>query len=846
VIYLLAGIASLGGLLFGYQTGVAAGALHLARNAWALDGRYLVLLSTGTLIGAMVGALSSGKLADLIGRRDVIMATAALFTLGAFVSAIAPSVHVLLLGRLIVGVAVGAMSVAAPLYIAEIAPPTKRGVLVGFFQLAITAGILLAYLGNEIFSSWPNGWRYMLGMGAIPGILLSGLALLLLESPLWLALQGDEDEALSTLAKLKQNRFDSELKPVMAAGPAAKRDQFRDVFGLAGRRALFLCGAIFFFQQFVGINMVLYYAPSSLTNYIGFSQGNAFPLVVVNFLVTLLAIALVDRVGRRPLLLTSLLGMSVGLLLLAGGLGLAPSSDPVGKLTATTGLFVFIAFFAVGMGPIAWVTVSEVCPLHFRGLAMSIAVASHWLFDGLASPAALILTSELERSIIFAFCGATALIGFFVFRKIFPENRGMTLAAIQQQLAEWAEKVKDNQLIHYTITTVAASSGLLTGFSFAITASTLVLVTAQWSLSPHQQGMLVSSIPLGVVLGCFIHGPMSDRFGRRYVLMSTAALFIGGSFGSALASSLGWLMAARMAVGLALGIAGPTTGLYVGEIAPTAIRGRLLTFEAVNFGFGALMAYVVSLMFESQHDGWRYMFAFLAVPSTIYGLALLPLPESPRWLAAIGRRSAARRVFLRLQERDVNLLLGEAIADSEETGAKAWAKLVSPLYRSALALGLVVMFLNVFCGWDMVMFYAPTVLKEAGFEDTTVSFVTTLGFSIVFLLLTIIASSIVDRVGRRPMAVSGLSVMVICLGLMAAMSAVPDSTSPAIRWGLVGCLAVFVGTFALTLNTVIEVIIAEIYPQPIRGSASSLCHTMRSIFRFVFSLIFPSYSHCWD
>ena len=207
--YLLVGIASLGGVLFGYQTGVAAGALHLASNAWTLDGRYLVLLSTGTLIGALVGALSSGKLADLIGRRDVIMATAALFTLGAFVSAIAPSVHVLLLGRLIVGAAVGAMSVAAPLYIAEIAPPAKRGVLVCFFQLAITAGILLAYLGNEIFSSWPNGWRYVLGMGAIPGILLSGLALLLLESPLWLALQGDEDEALvhAGEAKTKPLRF---------------------------------------------------------------------------------------------------------------------------------------------------------------------------------------------------------------------------------------------------------------------------------------------------------------------------------------------------------------------------------------------------------------------------------------------------------------------------------------------------------------------------------------------------------------------------------------------------------------------------------------------------------------
>jgi MFS family permease len=206
VIYLLVGIASLGGVLFGYETGVAAGALHLASNAWDLDGRYLVLLSTGTLIGALVGALLSGKLADLIGRRDVIMATAALFTLGAFVSAIAPSIYVLLLGRFIVGIAVGAISVAAPLYIAEISPAAKRGRLVCCFQLAITTGILFAYLGNEIFSSWTNGWRYVLAMGAIPGILLSGLALLLLESPLWLALQGDDDEARATLAKLRFHR----------------------------------------------------------------------------------------------------------------------------------------------------------------------------------------------------------------------------------------------------------------------------------------------------------------------------------------------------------------------------------------------------------------------------------------------------------------------------------------------------------------------------------------------------------------------------------------------------------------------------------------------------------------
>ena len=471
---------------------------------------------------------------------------------------------------------------------------------------------------------------------------------------------------------------------------------------------------------------------------------------------------------------------------------------------------------------------------------MSIAVASHWLFDGLASPATIILTNELGRSLIFALCSMIALVGFFVFRNIFPENKGMTLVAIHQQFAAWADKVQDSRFVHYTVTTLVAMGGLLTGFNLAITAGTLVLVTAEWNLEPRQQGIFVSSIMLGVVLGCFIHGPMSDRFGRRYVLMSTAALFVGGAFGCALAPSLEWLVAARMAVGLAVGVAGPTTGLYVAEIAPTAIRGRLLSFNAVSFGVGVLMAYIVSLMFETQPDGWRYMFAFIAVPSTIYGLALLPLPESPRWLAATGRRSAARRVFLRLNERDVNELAGQKETNTEEAETKAWAKLASPLYRSAVSLGFVLMFLNVFSGWDMVLFYAPTVLKASGFEDTTVSFVTTLGFGIVFLVMTVLSLWIVDKIGRRPMAVSGLIVMAGCLGLMAAMTAVPNSTNPAMRWGLVGCLALFVATFALTVSTVSNVIISEIYPQDIRGAASSLCNTMRSCFRFVFSLIFPS------
>jgi major inositol transporter-like SP family MFS transporter len=179
----MVGIASLGGLLFGYETGVTAGALERGESSW---------LSTATLIGAMIGALAAGRIADLVGRRDVIMATGALFTLGAFVSAIAPSELVNLIGGLVVGSGVGAISVAAPLYIAEIAPIARRGTLICIFQLMITIGILLAYIGLAVFPDEAE-WRFLLGAGAVPGLILSGLALLLVESPVWLALMGIAD-----------------------------------------------------------------------------------------------------------------------------------------------------------------------------------------------------------------------------------------------------------------------------------------------------------------------------------------------------------------------------------------------------------------------------------------------------------------------------------------------------------------------------------------------------------------------------------------------------------------------------------------------------------------------------
>lgn len=844
----LVAIASLGGLLFGYETGLAAGALRAAQQSWGLDPSYLVLLSSGTLIGALVGALAAGRLADLVGRRDLVMATAALFTLGAFVSAVAPSVHVLLLGRLVVGLGVGAVAVAAPLYIAEIAPARHRGALVCCFQLAITLGILLAFLGNALLGAAPDGWRYLLGMGALPGLALSGLALLLVESPLWLALDGDEEGARASLRQLGHppglplppGREPSREPGREPGGAGGGEEGLRAVFSLAGRRALFLCIGLFAFQQFVGINALLYYAPAGVDPLVldlGLHAGlrGGLGLALVNLLATLAAILLIDRIGRRPLLLLSFAGMAVGLLTAAAGSSLQPG----GGSAAALGLVLFVAAFALGIGPIAWVTVAEALPLRARGLAAGLAVASHWLFDGLASPTSPLLEAEVGRAPILAIYGLVALGGLLLFRRVFPELRGLSLQAVEAAAQRWAAGVGSSRFVPYAMTTLVATGGLLTGYNFAVTAGTLVLVTAEWRLSALEQGVLVSAIVAGLAFGSFCAGGLADRFGRRYLLMSTAALFVTGAFACALAPGLAWLVAGRAAVGFAIGILAPTVAIYIAEIAPSAIRGRLLSFDAVTYGIGALAAYGVCLLFEPVPDGWRYMFAVVALPATLYGLLLLALPESPRWLAAVGKPGAARRMLARLAERDADRVLSVLRDGETAPGAASWRALRGPEARPPVTLGLALMFLLVFCGWDMILFYAPTLLLEIGFEDTTVSFVATLGLGAVFLAMTIVSLSLIDRVGRRPLMLSGLLVMGLALAAMSLLASLPGEGGPLLRWSLVGLLAVFVGVFALTLGQIAEIVVVEIFPQAIRGPGTSLAHGMRSLFAFVFSLAFP-------
>ncbi|MFZ4372622.1 MAG: sugar porter family MFS transporter [Mycobacterium sp.] len=847
---LMALIASVGGLLFGYETAGAAGALDSSDFPW---GSAHQVQSTATLLGAIVGAVFAGKVSDRVGRRDVIMVTSALFTTGAFVGALAPSVEVLFVGRLVVGIAIGAICVVSPVYIAEIAPKARRGGLICVFQLMITVGILAGFLVNQAIGGTPDSWRWILVGGAVPGLILSVLALFLVESPVWLAIKGDQPAALAALDRLGRRGSEYDIASIEPQD-GGRSGELASVVSLAGRTALFICVGLFFVQQFVGINAVIYYTTASMGElaellHLGRLDTPGVPIAVLNVLATLVPLFLVDRVGRRPLLIVSLLGIVTGLAAMAGAAVLDPSSGAA-HILSLAGPCVFIASFAIGLGPISWIVASEILPISARGLAMSGVVASQFFFDSLATPTGQLLDGGWSRPALLLVYAGVALGGLAIFSRVLPETKGISLAAINRYITARANRVRSSNFVNYSVAGLAALGGVLAGYNWGALGVTLVLINDDWKLDAFRQGVLASALLVGSMAGSFLAGPISDRVGRRYTLMSTAALFVASAFGAAVSPSLGWLLVARIGTGVAMGISGAAIGLYVAEVAPAAIRGRMLSFSTVAMGVGALLAYCAGLALQGATHGWRVMFGLFALPAAVYGLALLPLPESPRWLASTGQLGAARRSLLQLvgvtrdreAEADRQLALITATEpDSMPDHAgerRGWAQLWQPTHRPALLVGLAIEFLFVFSGEVILGFYAPTILTDMGFGGRAVAFAVPLGIGAVGLTLTLITANNIDRTGRKPLMVLGLFAMAVCLVGFAALS-ISGNTDVWVRWGQIGCLVGLGAAFSVSVGMVGGIVTSEIYPQSIRGPAASLLGGVGGVIALSSTLTFP-------
>jgi sugar porter (SP) family MFS transporter len=433
-------IAAIGGLLFGFDTGVISGALlYLKKDLHANSVAQEWIVSV-LLLGAILGAIISGYLADKLSRKWTKVISGCIYVIGALGCAFAVSIPMLIGFRFVLGLSVGTASFVAPLYISEVSPPKVRGGLVSFNQLAITTGILLAYLVNFAFASVPDGWRWMLGVGVIPGAALAIGMLTVPHTPRWLMEQGREDEARAVLKKLRGSDPDADIEKEIQDVKDAKEKEssttIRDLLKPNIRPFIWIGAGLAIFQQFVGINTVIYYAPTilsttGLTNSASITQ-TVF-VGVTNVVFTIIAVLLLDRVGRRRLLLIGTVGLTVAIIFL-GVFFASPWLQHHASYLALVALIVYIASFAVGLGPVFWLMISEIYPLGIRSKAMSLATVLNWAANFLVAGTFLTLIALVTRQgafFIFGFLGILA-IAFFTWKV--PETKDKSLEQIQHDL----------------------------------------------------------------------------------------------------------------------------------------------------------------------------------------------------------------------------------------------------------------------------------------------------------------------------------------------------------------------------------------------------------------------------
>jgi SP family xylose:H+ symportor-like MFS transporter len=452
---LIAIVASLGGLLFGYDTGVINGTQFYFSKYFELDAAMKGWVVGSALIGCLVGAALSGVLSSAFGRKNSLIFSAILFTISAWGSGLPEfmpqSVTLLVIFRIIGGLGIGIASMNAPTYIAELSPAATRGKMVTYYQMAIVVGFFVVFLatyaigqsGDETYNL-TRGWRLMFWSELIPCLLFLFLLFLVPKSPRWLMLKGREEEAMRVLQRVHGPELAAhELQEIKSSLHGEKGLPFKAILKKSALPIVLIGSALSGLQQFTGINAVLYYGADIFEKALGFGQEDVLAqqvlLAGVNFAFTFVAMFLVDKWGRKPLIISGSIGMVVGFLML----GVSLMTDNVG-IVSLLGILVFIGSFAMSMGPVVWVLLSEMFPNAIRSAAMSVAVAVQWAMNYVVSQSfPMVVESDANQGEVwngslpyFLFVGFILLIIVLTMMYI-PETKGKSLEELENT---WEER----------------------------------------------------------------------------------------------------------------------------------------------------------------------------------------------------------------------------------------------------------------------------------------------------------------------------------------------------------------------------------------------------------------------
>ena len=467
-IYFITIVITLGGLLFGFDTGVINGTQFYFSKYFELTGWLKGFIVSSALLGALVGAASAGVISKSIGRKNSLIASAILFAISAWGSglpAILPeSITLMVFFRILGGIAIGMASMNAPTYIAEISPAEKRGTLVTYYQMAVVIGFFVVFLttyfiGSELTDqdNIDFGWRYMFWSELIPASLFFFLLLLVPKSPRWLMIKGKEEEALNILTRIHGKEMaDREYKEIKDSIQEEGKQKKASIFQKSLFPIVIIGTVLSVLQQFTGINAVLYYGADIFEQALGFGQEDILLqqilLATVNLLFTFIAMFTVDKLGRKPLLIIGGFGMLIGFLIMGFTLYLSdysgvnsaglPTISSTEGIISLIGILMFIGSFAMSMGPIVWVLLSEMFPNSIRSTAMAIAVAAQWLANYFVSQTfPIVVESEANQLVAdggtwnnslpyFLFSAFIVFIIFFTWKWI-PETKGKTLEEME-------------------------------------------------------------------------------------------------------------------------------------------------------------------------------------------------------------------------------------------------------------------------------------------------------------------------------------------------------------------------------------------------------------------------------
>ena len=434
-VVLISVVAALGGLLFGFDTAVISGTINFIQPYFNLSEAGLGWTVSSLLFGCVAGVFFAGKAGDHYGRKRVLMLAAMMFIVSAIGSASAHSLALFLVARILGGIAVGVASILSPMYIAELAPAKYRGTLVSLNQLAIVIGILIAFFSNYLLvDTGENNWRWMLLVMAAPAILLFLSLFVVPESPRWLVARNQTDEALKVLKKTSGlDSAESELAEIMQTLKNQEEPAFRELLAPKVRPLLFIGIILAVFQQITGINTIMYYAPKIFAS-VGQSNDSALLQTILiggtNLVFTLVAMVLIDRFGRKLLIVTG----SAGMMLMLSGLSFLFFTNQTSGFLVLVFILGYIAFFAASLGPALWVVAAELFPNRLRSKGMSIAIISLWIACIVVTIGFPVMLEKLSGGITFLVFALICLANLLYVIKFVPETKGKTLEELEREL----------------------------------------------------------------------------------------------------------------------------------------------------------------------------------------------------------------------------------------------------------------------------------------------------------------------------------------------------------------------------------------------------------------------------